>query len=345
MFILQDASSSKVSMHRRVIAPIQTITSVLKEFGALKLLDDPDFNTATNLIPPNLPRYEIDDLKSKKDAAAAAIVARYATVEFPAAQVERILLSATDSQTYQMIACAPVEAMIRYMKKYFSPSTPSSSLHDLTIGYGGGSMLSHPHGTQYKFVLQTLTFWQQMCSQMFELWTAADDDLLTVGHYRLCNTGQGLNRVQSCPTVSRTVNGILSEVQSKVGGNWVGLSVVHLGDRDVPNALVFIDKYTQIPRILAPIVQTIGRLDALAEDPAINAYFDNSFGGVDDLRMMILGDFFRHGFDGSGDDGGSCIDGRLTSAWNWCSKLEKKKYYRVFLLAGFTGFDGDWRAG
>lgn len=34
------------------------------------------------------------------------------------------------------------------------------------------------------------------------------------------------------------------------------------------------------------------------------------------------------------------IDGRLTSAWNWCSKLEKKSYYPLFKLAGFTGFDG-----
>jgi hypothetical protein len=33
----------------------------------------------------------------------------------------------------------------------------------------------------------------------------------------------------------------------------------------------------------------------------------------------------------------------LTSAWNWCSKLEKKSYYPVFKLAGFTGFDGDFK--
>ena len=44
-----------------------------------------------------------------------------------------------------------------------------------------------------------------------------------------------------------------------------------------------------------------------------------------------------------GDDGGSCIDGRLTSAWNWCSKLHKKPYYYVFMFTGFQGFDGDWK--
>lgn len=33
------------------------------------------------------------------------------------------------------------------------------------------------------------------------------------------------------------------------------------------------------------------------------------------LSSLLLQNFF---------DAGSCIDGRLTSAWNWCSKVEKK---------------------
>ena len=151
-----------------------------------------------------------------------------------------------------------------------------------------------------------------------------------------------MNRMQSAPRVSRMMHQILHSVQSEVG-NWVGLSVVHLGDRDVPNALVFIDKYTQVPRILSPIVATIDRLPELCEaSPAMKNLIEGKFGGIDRARKLILGDFFRHGFDGSGDDGGSCVDGRLTSCWNWCSKLEKKSYYPLFQLTGFTGFDGNF---
>ena len=68
------------------------------------------------------------------------------------------------------------------------------------------------------------------------------------------------------------------------------------------------------------------------------------YGGIEKAKQDILHDFFRFAFDGSGGsndfDAGSCIDGRLTSAWNWCSKLEKKPYYNVFMFTGFQGFDG-----
>jgi hypothetical protein len=111
----------------------------------------------------------------------------------------------------------------------------------------------------------------------------------------------------------------------------------------VLSALVFIDKYSQVPRILAPIASCIERLPSMVLDPAFHAYVKQEWGSIEGLRLQVLSDFFKHGFDGSGDDGGSCIDGRLTSAWNWCSKLQKKPYYYVFLFTGFQGFDGDWK--
>lgn len=130
---------------------------------------------------------------------------------------------------------------------------------------------------------------------------------------------------------------ILHKAQKSVG-SWIGSSVIHMGDHNVPNALMFIDKYTQIYRILLPICNTLKQIPGLAEKPALKSYIEDEFGSVDNLMREILGDFFRHGFDGSGADNffdaGSCIDGRLTSAWNWCSMLEKKRYFYVFLLTG-----------
>jgi hypothetical protein len=79
-------------------------------------------------------------------------------------------------------------------------------------------------------------------------------------------------------------------------------------------------------------VDCIKMLPRLGQDPT-TAQIISKYGGAERLQKLILADFFKHGFDGSGSDGGSCIDGRLTSAWNWCSKIEKKvRAPRVRLL-------------
>jgi len=181
---------------------------------------------------------------------------------------------------------------------------------------------------------------------MFMLWSLAEEDLFDVTiRPTLLNTGQGLHRVQPSPQVERAMHAILAKVQKSV--EWVGSSVVHLGDHNVPNALMFIDKYTQVPRILVPIVTAIEAVNKLTEQPTTKRYIEKAFGGEEKLKKSILVDFFRYGFDGSGADNfvdaGSCIDGRLTSAWNWCSQLETKPYYPIFLLSGFVGFDGDFQ--
>ena len=44
----------------------------------------------------------------------------------------------------------------------------------------------------------------------------------------------------------------VTKVCSTLTRGWLGLSIVHLGDRDVPNAFFFIDKYSQMPRISGP---------------------------------------------------------------------------------------------
>jgi hypothetical protein len=109
---------------------------------------------------------------------------------------------------------------------------------------------------------------------MFHLWSLAEEDLLSESiAYRLRDTGQGLNRVQAAPKTSRMMHGIIHKAQKSVG-HWVGSSVVHMGDHNVPNALLFIDKYSQIYRSDQPIL-AMNDLTVRLQDPP--PYFKHPF--------------------------------------------------------------------
>ena len=150
---------------------------------------------------------------------------------------------------------------------------------------------------------------------MFRLWCLVEDDLLADGaSYRLTNTGQGLQRVQAAPRASRAMHGLVSRVQARLG-SWVGSSVVHMGDHNVPNGLLFISKYCQVPQILNPVGLAIDALPAAARaDPHLASYVDAVFGSNPAAATAILADFFRPVFVGSG--GGGCFEARTLAPWH-----------------------------
>jgi hypothetical protein len=341
LHMLQDAGAQGM-LSFSCISEIQTVHTLLRDHNALEMLAEPALVLATYVMPTRVQeRSFLDRFQKARNTARDSLVRMYSQRGLTADQVNLCIDSISDSNSFFISNRDPVDGALKYLKSSFGQDDTRELL---AIRAGrGGSCLTHNHATQYQFVSQSLHLWREIQGEMFRLWMLTDADILDPrSRYRLANTGQGLNRVQPAPQISRAMSEILGRVQSKMRG-WVGLSVVHLGDRDVPNALVFIDKYTQVPRILGPIVRTLDNIPDMQHDPNMRQLIDDKFSGVDNARLIILCDYFRHGFDGSGSDGGSCIDGRLTSSWNWCAQLEKKPFHAIFLLACFDGFDGSFK--
>ena len=148
--------------------------------------------------------------------------------------ISRVIDSLSDNYAYLSYNVRPVESTIHLLTSYFSDKKPSNAAFDLSLSphYRGlsfsslysrssssysssGATLSHDHSTQFVFVLQTLTLWKEIMSNMPRLWCMADDDMISQP-YRLANTGQGYHRLQSCPQVRSVMSKILSKVQKQV---------------------------------------------------------------------------------------------------------------------------------
>ncbi|GIL49858.1 hypothetical protein Vafri_6156 [Volvox africanus] len=348
MYLLMDSAEPAIQemLEFKCVRQLRTVYNFLEERGGLAMLDDSLMHTATaEIIAGERPRHEVQRDIKIKEKAREALSRRYRSARLSEEEILLCIYSISDNNSYLLFNRDPIDRFIHFFHRYFKSDSHEPGYSLAIQGGRDGARLTHNHERQYHYVLQSLTLWREISTEMFKLWYLAETDMLREGNsYRLCDTGQGLNRVQSASQVGRAMQQILNRVQSRIG-SWVGSSVVHLGDHNVPNALMFIDKYTQVPRILNPVVSVLEELPKLYRDSNLRAYIDSSFGGVEQCRKAIIVDFCRHAFDGSGADNffdaGSCIDGRLTSAWNWCSKIEKKPFYHVFKLAGWVGFDGE----
>ena len=213
-----------------------------------------------------------------------------------------MLYSISDNNAYLRFNRDPVDRMLEYLRSYFDPKSPGTRvLAGHHRGHGRRAIVAQPRAAVHvrDAVDDAVARGEQRHVQAVVSRRGGTCSARVA--YQLTNTGQGLNRVQSAPGVNKAIHQVLARCQSKLGG-WVGSSVVHLGDHNVPNALMFIDKYTQVPRILNPVVLVASQLEKLCEDEGLRAYVESTFGGVERCRKTILADFFRHAFDGSGAD-------------------------------------------
>jgi len=381
MYLLQDAQTLAATLGFSLHKDILMVAPFLEQKQCADLLTDPRLVGATKYVQERnvstgqrYDRGQVEAAVKEKQQLVNIILDEYSKrATITRDELIRCIDSLSDAISLVETNLAPVKRMLHLLETHFTPEGPtegyslqlsasnsftsryssaSSSRFGLSpfrdtygVSSSGGSTLNHSHSTQYTFVWQSLRLWCKTQLHMHRLWVCADEDLLsTQSSYHLYNTGQGLNRVQACPRVGKVMRSLLHQTQQETSGPWVGLSVIHLGDRDVPNALVFIDKYTQIPRFLHPICDFIDGVEASCQqDTTMDDYVKSQFHSPKHLQRLVLQDYFKHGFDGSGDDGGSCIDGRLTSSWNWTSRIVKKPYYHVFMLSGFQGFDGEFK--
>jgi len=354
--LLQDASALADEFGVDCVRPVETVHRLLSTHNGLALLDDAQILDATSEVLPDSTksRAQMDQLLRRKARAVRGIVGRHARNDFSAAQIELCLVSICDNESYLNSNRAPIDATLALLRKHFDPrrfpeGPPPQKLLAIQDG-GSGARLSHPHARQFKFAEQSLLLWREIVGDMFRHWHGAEADLLSGdAPYALRDTGQGLQRVQPCPRSYAAMRQTLARASrsSSSGEAWVGSSMIHMGDHNVPNALVFLDKYAQVARILRPLVSVLARARQLCgDDPELKRLVDDAFGSPEDFEVSVLADFFRHAFDGSGADNfydaGSCVDGRLTSAWNWCSQVSRKPYLVVFKLCGFAGFDGQF---
>ncbi|KAJ9473098.1 UPF0652 protein [Diplonema papillatum] len=349
LHIMQDAATPDIAEHLgfNPVTPIVTVASRAKALGVDAMLSDPDLALATTPVPRLRSISELNRALRTKDVTVKSLIQRYSRVGKATAEaVEQLIRSIDDANCYTRDNSLVISRMIEQLSTNFSPDAAEPGLA-LAIDQGSdGSRLSHAHHQQYVFVLQSLSLWKNITKNMYQLWLLMETDFLSPeAPYSLEDTGQGLNRRQQAPHLYEAMQGILKKTKEEVG-DWIGSDRVHMGDKQVPNGYAFIDKYTQVARIINPILRCIDGIDAIVKDKEHKEYIEDVWATPKNLKKAILCDFFKHGFDGSGGDNdtdaGSCIDGRLTSAWNWCNSLRSKPFYPIFLLTGVGSFDGSF---
>lgn len=231
-----------------LISPIETVYKFLEDRKGLSLLDDKYIELATEeiLATPGKSRKQIESEIRKKEKAVLILKQSHSSDLLSSDEIHMCLYSICDNNSFLNSNRVPIDKVLRFLEQHFQPALFAPGFSLAIVEGTDGSRLNHSHERQFCFALQSLTLWREIINDMFRLWAMAEDDLLNkVCPYSLQDTGQGMQRIQQSPRTYQAMQDILKRVQNSSTHQWIGSSVIHLGDHNVPNALCFIDKYTQ----------------------------------------------------------------------------------------------------
>ena len=224
-------------------APILTVYRLLEQHEVMELLEDPLISVATSDIVAGM--VDVKAAVQRKRDAVQELVERYRRSkpageageageaaggigceqkqnsrgkEDKAEVIERAIASIADNNSFVSANRGVVEDMLGLLETYFSPDNKQDGF-SLAIGCGRGrysfsrSKMTHSHQQQWHYVHQSLSLWCAVLADFFRLWVLAENDMLSTScRYRLRNTGQGLHRVQACPSVGAAMSSILQQV-------------------------------------------------------------------------------------------------------------------------------------
>ncbi|CAN0464909.1 unnamed protein product, partial [Discosporangium mesarthrocarpum] len=94
-----------------------------------------------------------------QERAVSLIKRKYATMSLTEEDIHTCLYSMCDNDSFLNSNRVPIDKMIGYLKKYFSPDLKNDpdGRYCLAISAGeGGARLTHSHARQYNFALQVL---------------------------------------------------------------------------------------------------------------------------------------------------------------------------------------------
>ncbi len=90
----------------------------------------------------------------------ASLKRKYSSPTLSTEDIHLCLYSICDNDSFLNANYLPIDKMIAYLEKYFSPNAVEEG-YSLTIHAGeDGARLTHSHERQYYFALQSLMLWR-----------------------------------------------------------------------------------------------------------------------------------------------------------------------------------------